>query len=249
MLEAWATSLSYTFQIYFDFSGYTDIAVGSALLFGIRLPENFNLPYRATSVAGFWRRWHITLSNWVRDYIYYPLGGSKQQGGGPARVYANIILTLLIIGVWHGASWNFVVYGILHGSAVAFNRWQRKRTGRRPGDPLPSAWSWAWRWAATFHFVVFARILFRSEDLTSAASIFTGIFDGALLMPRFSPTVWAVFAIGYAAHFLPRRWALDAEDWFVERNTMVWVLVAALVGSATMLMGTGEHLAFVYYQF
>ena len=129
-LEVLIALYAYTLQIYYDFSAYTDIAIGSALLFGLRLPENFRRPYQATSVAEFWRRWHITLSNWVRDYIYYPMGGSKTDAEW--KVYRNILLTLVTIGLWHGASWNFVIYGVLHGTAVGLNRWQRQRTGRRP---------------------------------------------------------------------------------------------------------------------
>ncbi|MFT5682204.1 MAG: alginate O-acetyltransferase complex protein AlgI, partial [Myxococcota bacterium] len=110
-LEVLIALYAYTLQIYYDFSAYTDIAIGSALLFGIRLPENFRRPYQATSVAEFWRRWHITLSNWVRDYIYYPMGGS--QTDAEWKVYRNILLTLVTIGLWHGASWNFVIYGVL----------------------------------------------------------------------------------------------------------------------------------------
>ena len=247
-LELLVGLYAYTLQIYYDFSAYTDIAVGSARLFGIELPENFRRPYKATSVAGFWRRWHITLSNWVRDYIYYPLGGS-QVAGGQWRVYRNIMMTLLIIGIWHGASWNFVVYGLLHGSAVAINRWQRKRTGRRPDDALPGAWAWAWRWCLTFHFVVFARILFRAPDFPTAGNILGGMGDWHLLLPRFSPTAFAVVAVGYAIHFTPDRWSTSAESWFRAQGPLLWAGSAAAVGAACAALGTGEYLAFVYYQF
>ena len=134
--ELWIALYAYTLWIYYDFSAYTDIAIGSAKLFGITLPENFNRPYKAATVAEFWRRWHLTLSNWVRDYIYYPLGGARTDKEW--KSYRNIIITMVVIGIWHGASWNFVIYGMLHGSAVGFNRFQRKRNNRRPGDPLGS---------------------------------------------------------------------------------------------------------------
>ncbi len=247
-LELLVGLYAYTLQIYCDFSGYTDIAIGSARLFGIELPENFRRPYKATSVAGFWRRWHITLSNWVRDYIYYPLGGSRVSGG-QWKVYRNILLTLVIIGIWHGASWNFVVYGTLHGLAVAVNRYQRKRTGRRPDDPLPGRWAWAWRWALTFHFVVLARVLFRAPDLDRAWTLFAGLFDASPVLPRFAPTAWAVLALGYALHFTPDDWAPRAERWVVRRGPLAWAVLALAVAAGCVYLGAGERLAFVYYQF
>jgi alginate O-acetyltransferase complex protein AlgI len=237
---------AYTLQMYCDFSGYTDMAIGSARLFGIALPENFRRPYLATSVAGFWRRWHITLSNWVRDYVYFPLGGGH---GTSARVTFNILVTMLIIGVWHGASWNFVIYGLLHGSAVAINRFQRKRTGRKPDDPLPNAWAWAWRFLLTFHFVVLARILFRAPDLEQAWSYTSGLARWDWVMPRFSYTAWAVFALGYAVHFSPERWRPTVERWFVRVGPIGWAVALAALAVLCQLLGTGEQLAFIYYQF
>ncbi len=238
---------AYTLQIYCDFSGYTDMAIGSARLFGIELPENFRRPYKATSVAEFWRRWHLTLSNWVRDYIYYPLGGARVDA--PWKVYRNLMVTMVVIGVWHGASWNFVVYGFLHGAAQCVNRFQRKRTGRKPGDPVGGPWAWAWRWALTFHFVVLARILFRAEDLGESWRMLVGLFDATLLMPRFAPTAFAVFALGFAVHFTPEAWADRVEVWFRKQHPAVWVVLALVVGAAALQLGSGDQLAFVYYQF
>ncbi|NOR57944.1 MAG: MBOAT family protein, partial [Sulfurimonas sp.] len=121
--EAWATSLSYTFQLYFDFSGYTDMAIGAALLFNIRLPINFNSPYKALSIQDFWRRWHITLSRFLKDYIYIPFGGNRV---GEFSIYRNLLATFIIGGIWHGAGWTFVFWGFLHGMALVVNRiWQK----------------------------------------------------------------------------------------------------------------------------
>jgi len=246
-LELMVGLYAYTLQIYYDFSGYTDIAIGSARLFGIELPENFRRPYKATSVAGFWRRWHITLSNWVRDYIYYPLGGARVSPA--ARIYFNIMATLLIIGIWHGASWNFVVYGLLHGSAVAINRFIRARTGRRPGDALPGRWAWLWRFALTFHFIVLARILFRSPDFGTSWAYLAGLLDGTFVMPRFSALAWTMMVIGYAIHFSPDSWQERAEAWFKTGGPLLWTVVLAAAAAACVLLGTGEQLAFIYYQF
>lgn len=119
---AWLGVISYSIQIYCDFSGYTDIAIGSALLLGVRLPENFKLPYTATSFSDFWRRWHISLSAWLRDYLYVPLGGNRITG---FITYRNLLLTMLLGGLWHGASWNFVIWGFLHGVLLVLERWFR----------------------------------------------------------------------------------------------------------------------------
>lgn len=246
-LELLLALYAYSLQIYCDFSGYTDIAIGSARLFGIELPENFKRPYMATNVAGFWRRWHLTLSNWVRDYIYFPLGGARADREW--KVYRNIMITMLIIGVWHGASWNFVVYGLLHGTAVCVARVRRKRHGRRPDDPLPGLWAFTWRWMLTFHFVVLARILFRAEDLSTAWTLFTGLFDLTLALPRFSPTTWSILLLGYSIHFLPEEWSPASEAWFKKQSPWVWVACAAIVAAASLRLSTGDALSFVYYQF
>ena len=189
----------------------------------------------------------------MRDYIYYPLGGSKVDGG-EWKVYRNILATMVIIGIWHGASWNFVVYGCLHGTAVGINRWQRKRSGRRPGDPMPGEgiariWAWTWRFLLTFHFVVLARILFRTEDLEHAWELVHGLTDTSLLMPRFAPLAWAVFAFGWALHFTPEAWRDRSEVWFKQQNPLVWAVFAAVIGGLALTAGSGDSLAFVYYQF
>lgn len=119
---AWLGVISYSIQIYCDFSGYTDIAIGSALLLGVRLPENFKLPYTATSFSDFWKRWHISLSSWLREYLYIPLGGNRVAD---FTTYRNLLITMLLGGLWHGASWNFVIWGFLHGILLALERWFR----------------------------------------------------------------------------------------------------------------------------
>ena len=123
--EAWRTSLSYSFQLYYDFSGYSDMAVGAALMFNILLPINFNSPYKAVNIQDFWRRWHMTLSRWLKDYIYIPLGGNKKKS---YRIYINLLLTFALGGIWHGAGWTFMIWGILHGSATVIHRiWQKTK--------------------------------------------------------------------------------------------------------------------------
>jgi len=128
LVESWGAALAYTFQLYFDFSGYSDMAVGLGLLFGIRLPLNFASPYRATSIVEFWRRWHITLSRFLRDYLYIPLGGNRR---GPARRYLNVMITMVLGGLWHGAGWTFIAWGALHGVYLLINYAWRAVLGRR----------------------------------------------------------------------------------------------------------------------
>ncbi|MDO9304118.1 MAG: MBOAT family O-acyltransferase, partial [Sulfuricurvum sp.] len=159
IIEAWATSLSYTFQLYFDFSGYTDMALGVALLFNIRLPINFNSPYKALDIQDFWRRWHITLSRFLRDYIYIPLGGNRN---GELRTYANLFTVFLIGGLWHGASWMFVIWGALHGSAIVIHRvW--KQLGLSMNKFLAGF--------ITFNFINITWIFFRAKEWDDALRI------------------------------------------------------------------------------
>ncbi len=244
-LEVLVALYAYTLQIYADFSGYTDFAIGSSRLLGFHIPENFDRPYQATSVADYWRRWHKTLSDWVRDYVYYPLGGSRGAGLVP---YRNTMVTLVILGVWHGANWTFVVYGVLHGLAVSLNRWWRKRPGwAEPRGP----WALGWRWALTFQFVVIARILFRADDLGHAAQMWSALWsrwDG-LSIPRWSPHAWTVLALGYAVHFTPRAWAESARTGFLSLPAPAWGLALALCGWAGVRWGVGDTLAFIYYAF
>lgn len=162
--EAWMTSLSYTFQLYYDFSGYCDMAVGLGLLFNIKIPFNFNSPYKATGIADFWRRWHITLSRFLRDYIYIPLGGNKVKFG---RELYNLLIVFVIGGLWHGAAWTFVFWGVLHGAAIVVERLFRKTK-----IYLPRIVSWI----LTFGFVNTAWVFFRATTWTDATKVLKGMF-------------------------------------------------------------------------
>jgi D-alanyl-lipoteichoic acid acyltransferase DltB (MBOAT superfamily) len=236
---------AYSLQIYCDFSGYTDFAVGSARLFGIRVPENFDRPYQALSVASYWRRWHMTLSDWVRDYVYYPMGGSR---GGGWRPYRNTFVTLLILGFWHGANWTFLVYGLLHGAAVSLNRWWKK-SGPGATLPEPGPAGILWRWFLTFHFVVLARILFRADNLAHAAEVTRALVNVSWVMPRFAPHAWLVLVLGFAAHFTPRAWVGVARARFAALPAPAWGLAIAAAGWACVRWGAGDTLAFIYYDF
>jgi len=163
-LEAWITSLSYTFQLYFDFSGYTDMAIGVALLFNIKLPTNFSSPYKAINIQDFWRRWHITLSRFLKDYIYIPLGGNRK---GKINTYLNIFITFLIGGIWHGAGWTFVLWGSMHGIALIIHRiW------KLIGVKLPKIIAWF----ITFNFINITWIFFRANNFKDALKVLKGMF-------------------------------------------------------------------------
>ncbi|MBV9523313.1 MAG: MBOAT family protein [Alphaproteobacteria bacterium] len=173
LLQSWGGALAYTFQLYYDFSGYSDMAIGAARCFGILLPLNFDSPYKAANIIDFWRRWHMTLSRFLRDYLYVPLGGNRK---GPARRYVNLFLTMLLGGLWHGAAWTFVAWGALHGVYLAANHgWQawRRRNGRGSGGM-----GRAGRWGAillTFLAVVIGWVVFRAESFAAALRILAGM--------------------------------------------------------------------------
>lgn len=170
--DAWAGTLAYTFQLYFDFSGYSDMAIGLALLFNIRMPLNFVAPYRALSIADFWKRWHISLSTFLRDYLYIPLGGNRY---GEQRRYLNLLITMVLGGLWHGAAWTFVIWGALHGLFLSLNylwRSMKARLGMRPSNSMLSKLG---AWSLTFLCVCIAWVFFRAENIADARAILAGM--------------------------------------------------------------------------
>ncbi len=166
MLEGWISSLSYTLQLYFDFSGYTDMAIGAALLFNIKLPINFNSPYKSLSIQDFWRRWHITLSRFLKEYLYIPLGGNRK---GKARTYLNLFITFFLGGIWHGAGWTFAFWGTLHGIALVMHR-----VWKELGFRMPKLLAWF----ITFHFINIAWVFFRAKDFKDALKVLKAMFFG-----------------------------------------------------------------------
>jgi alginate O-acetyltransferase complex protein AlgI len=172
-LDAWAGTLAYTFQIYFDFSGYSDMAIGLARIFGIKLPLNFHSPYKAASIIEFWQHWHMTLSRFLRDYLYIPLGGNQK---GPPRRYLNVMVTMLLGGLWHGAAWTFVFWGGLHGAFLAVNhgwRWIKQRMNWARAEPGP--WTRPISRVFTFLAVIVGWVFFRAETFESAISVLHGM--------------------------------------------------------------------------
>jgi D-alanyl-lipoteichoic acid acyltransferase DltB (MBOAT superfamily) len=237
----------YTIQIYCDFSGYSDMAIGLALLMGFHLPENFRTPYQSRSITEFWRRWHQSLSFWLRDYLYIALGGNR---GGRFRTYFNLMMTMVLGGLWHGANWKFVFWGTLHGFALAIERMLKPLTSRINGYRLVQFLGWFW----TFHFVAFCWIFFRAESFERAGHVLQQIYTdchwsqvGPVLMAYWK--IAGLMLVAYVLHFVPQSW----DRWLADRfealplvfkalalTFMIW-LVIQFAGSAVQ--------PFIYFQF
>ena len=238
---------AYAIQIYADFSGYTDIAIGVALLLGFRFPQNFDAPYRALSIQDFWRRWHITLSNWLRDYLYIPLGGNRRS---TLFTYRNLILTMVLGGLWHGNTWNFVIWGAIHGGVLAIERLVRATAEARGFSlGLPQAAVGALRWFVTFHVVCLAWVFFRAESFSSALDLLgrLGSFGGGsgLVTPLLLLTIVA----SIASQFVPDDWVRRLEDGFVQAG---WALQGAALGIGLVVidvLGPEGVAPFIYFQF
>ena len=271
---AWLATLAYTFQIYFDFSGYSDMAVGLALLFGIRLPVNFRSPYKAMSIIEFWRRWHITLSRFLRDYLYIPLGGNRL---GEQRRYLNLMVTMLLGGLWHGAGWNFLIWGGLHGLYLCVNHlWQ---AWRGAGAKFRSGPATIASWAITFFVVVIAWVFFRARTAAGAWQMLGALFgfeaeSSAYVSPGVlrvmdlpllvgekpllligASMVALALAIVLVLPNVPQlygyreyRRAPEKEGRPRWRPNWAWALASALALSIS-LFGMWQRLEFLYFQF
>jgi alginate O-acetyltransferase complex protein AlgI len=244
--DAWLGTLAFSGQIFCDFAGYSTIAVGTALCLGFALPDNFRMPYAAIGFSDFWRRWHISLSTWLRDYLYIPLGGNR---GTEVRTYVNLMLTMLLGGLWHGANWTFVVWGGLHGLYLAVERWLRTRTGVA-GDPA-SGWSRLALALLTYALVNLTWVFFRAADFVSAARILKGMAGLAPDAAPILPTMFVVKVIAIVTAIVATQWLMrdrTLED--VVARTPWWVTAlacAAMLFAVTITQGSGE--AFIYFQF
>jgi len=242
-LEAWFGVLAYAFQIYFDFCGYSDMAVGLGRMLGFEYLKNFDAPYRAESITDLWRRWHISLSSVLRDYLYFPLGGNRK---GPARTYVNLGIVMLLGGLWHGAKWNFVVWGAYHGLLLAGERWRGKRS-LYGGLPL------GLRIGITFTLMLFSWVLFRAEDLSAALRYFGAMFGlgaagGSVLLAAevYAPLRLVVMGLCAALAFHP----LQAHEW--AQRPVSWGRVAVLVPLfvfSLLVMFCQAFNPFLYFQF
>jgi alginate O-acetyltransferase complex protein AlgI len=243
--DAWFGALAYAFQIYFDFAGYSDMAVGLGRMIGFEFMKNFDAPYQAESITEFWRRWHISLSTFLRDYLYLPLGGNRK---GPRRTYLNLIIVMLLGGLWHGASWTFVAWGAYHGVLLAYERYRGKQSVYQRLPHLV-------RVGITFVLVLFSWVLFRSatfQDAASYLSVMVGLGGGtadpaALLLPAqlYTPEAWVIMT----ACAVLVAWRTQAYEW---SETISWpkaLVVQPLFALALLAMFAQSFNPFLYFQF
>jgi D-alanyl-lipoteichoic acid acyltransferase DltB (MBOAT superfamily) len=239
----------YALQIYCDFSGYTDIAIGIALLLGFELPKNFDSPYKSLSITDFWRRWHISLSTWLKDYLYIPLGGNR---GGRFRTYINLFLTMLLGGLWHGAAWRFVIWGALHGGALAIHKFY---TNNGIDKKMPAfIRSDLFTGFLTFHFVCFCWIFFRASDTESAIMMILQIFDnfGFELIGEniFAyAKIYGMIVFGYAIHWLPECWEKKLAEILYDIPDFAKAFIIVLIVLIIYQVKSADLQPFIYFQF
>lgn len=238
-LLAWVGMYAFCFQIYYDFSGYTDLALGCARLMGFKLSENFNLPYAAGSFSDFWRRWHMTLSEWLRDYLYIPLGGSRTGSG--ARNLANLLLTMMLCGLWHGAAWTFVFWGTLHGLLLVA---ERARGRNRDRAPAP-----VWRSLVMLHLVALTWLPFRAKDFGNLVDYCRALLAGGAGQPLTVGmlAVLAICALGWLSQHLAARHRLRHA--FLALPLPVRAGAYALCWALVLVFNSGGAKSFIYFQF
>ena len=234
---------AYSLQLYFDFSGYTDIARGSAQLLGIRLPINFDRPYLSSNLTEFWRRWHISFSNWLRDYLYFALPGKRTK----PMPYLNLVITMVLGGLWHGFTGTFAIWGLLHGTALAVTRWYLARRGRTR-TPV-NVWRHALDVFATYHFVCLTWIFFRAGSVSSAFEILSRITSLTVGFENVTDVFAAIMLFGGAAFFVPRAWYTAAMERFAACPFYVHAAALAAVAVILHYAGAGGSAAFVYSRF
>ena len=242
-LDGWYGAMAYAFQIYFDFSGYSDMAIGLGLMFGFVFPKNFSSPYKSASITEFWRRWHISLSTWLKEYLYIPLGGNRK---GRSRTAANLVVVMFLGGLWHGASWNFIIWGLLHGGLLGLERGMgRKSVYFRLRRPL--------RIGLTFVLVLIAWVFFRAESLTGAVNYLGSMFGltavpetsllirGILYQPYFLLVMAIASIVVWAA---PQSW-----DWTRELTVKKSVIIGILMSLSIVLLTLQSYNPFIYFNF
>jgi D-alanyl-lipoteichoic acid acyltransferase DltB (MBOAT superfamily) len=246
-IDLLAATYGYAVQIYCDFSAYSDIAIGIAALLGYRFQRNFNQPYRAETLADFWRRWHMSLSSWLRDYLYIPLGGSRH---GRLRTYFNLLLTMVLGGIWHGAAWKFVIWGALHGGMLAVERMLSGRASGAAGETEHRApWRRALGILFTFHFVCLCWIFFRADNATRAGDFLMGLANWSQPASLLTPFLGSLIAFGLLIQFTSPD-LLEQLDRLYHRIP-TWA-VGVLTGIALLLIeavGGDSSAPFIYFQF
>lgn len=238
LLPAWTGTIAFALQIFFDFSGYTDIAIGVALLFGFHFPENFRRPYLSASVTEFWRRWHITLSMWLRDYVYIPLGGNRR---GKIRTYVNLCCTMLVGGLWHGANWTFLIWGAYHGVVLAIERMARGTEPRRGASRVPRVF-------VTFGIVSISWVFFRAKTVSLAWYVIRQMFSGNLGASLLTHWHWALIFVTTVIALCEEFRGFLSQWPTAPVIVRTAAFVAALV-ALEILTASDQSIPFVYFQF
>ena len=250
--ECLAGIYGYALQIYCDFSGYSDMAIGIALLLGFRFPKNFDAPYKSATITEFWSRWHISLSSWLRDYLYISLGGNRK---GRLRTYVNLLLTMLLGGLWHGAAVRFILWGALHGAALALHKvWLRVVPGAKATGAQMHGWSRILGMLLTFHLVCFGWLMFRAESMQTVGLMLHQIFHNfhAAMIPQVISGyagVFALIAAGYLLHLLPARVDATAQRLVTYAPLVLQILMAAAMIWCVMQIKSSDIQPFIYFQF
>lgn len=260
-LDAWVCVIAFALQIYYDFSGYTDIGRGSAMVLGFTLPENFNMPYISTSLREFWHRWHISLSTWLRDYLYIPMGGSRK---GKSTAAMNLLITMFLGGLWHGASWHYVVWGGFHGTGLAVNQVIDGIISKSSALQSASK-TWCWTLMArlsTFVLVCLGWVVFRANNMAEAMGVYQAMFTlrpshtteatiCELFWQSSLPVALSMYVIAYNAIKSFPKWRLHLPAQVLEIKPPVYAQVIALAGFALIVVGLApiKSIPFIYFQF
>jgi alginate O-acetyltransferase complex protein AlgI len=253
-LENLMAIYGYAIQIYCDFSGYSDMAIGLALLMGFTFPVNFNAPYQSFSITEFWRRWHISLSTWLRDYLYIPLGGNKK---GRIRTYINLLITMLLGGLWHGAATRFLIWGALHGVALGVERFFKERfidSDKKTISQSVIQVTKAIQWLLTFHFICFCWIFFRAQNLETVWEMLHQVafsFNAQILgeFLRGYAVVLGFIALGFVLHFIPTRFENRVLAWTIQLPLIGKAILITLIALLIMQTKSADVQPFIYFQF
>ncbi|GMU58763.1 MAG: alginate O-acetyltransferase [Myxococcaceae bacterium] len=241
--ECAVATFAYTFQIYFDFSAYSDIAIGAAALFGFQLPENFNKPYRATSLFEFWNRWHISFSTWLRDYFYIPIGGNRVS---KVKVLRNLFLVMALGGLWHGADWKFLLWGAIHGVLLVLWRLWWWAAGKPQRAAVLRA---TLGFVVTMFCVVFARVFFRAQDMAHATAMFEQLVKFTPGLANVSALVWVMLALAVASHYVPDGLWTRLGEWFTWMPAPARAVVLIALGLLIKRVASIEAQPYIYFQF
>ena len=247
-VECLLGTYAYAIQIYCDFSGYSDIAIGSALLLGFSFPDNFRTPYQSKNLQEFWRRWHISLSSWLRDYLYISMGGNRK---GPIRTYINLLMTMVLGGLWHGAGWNFIIWGVLHGGALALHRLWHEKGAHAPWyqQVKDTQWWMILSLVTTFNYVCFAWIFFRAPTFGEASRVIYQTLTGGFGLVNINIHLAGILLLGFVLHACPQNLFNQIVSQFTKLKPFPQACVLFVSALVIRQLAVSEAVPFIYFQF